>query len=256
MPVRWTLTFNEIVDRHRAGLSVTKLTGGFGRGPHGWFFDRFVVQTPRSRFTLEGGVNNEVKPTNIDLHVKADRFTFQEWSGVLRGLKNIAIEASFDTSLKGSPAKLATNLTFKGNGGDISGAFTLDTTVPGWHGAGAVDVERFNLAHWMSRPDRPSAISGHVTLKLALELGRRLPPVYTFDGRHAMSMDYEGDDVHARHSASADRHRVGAGYGAHVTTFDGSIGLDDPFPFHFKGGDGDRSAERTEDRAGAARRAC
>ena len=241
VPVRWTLTFNEISwIGTEPELSVTKLTGGFGRGPHGWFYDRFVVQTPRSRFTLEGGVNNEVKPTNIDLHVKADRFTFQEWSGVLRGLKNIAIEASFDTSLKGSPAKLATNLTFKGNGGDISGAFTLDTTVPGWHGAGAVDVDRFNLARWMSRPDRPSDISGHVTFNLALELGRRLPRgVYTFDGRHAMYMDYEGDDVHARGQLTATQVLIGIAsaqaYGAHVTTFDGSIGLDDPFPFHFKG---------------------
>ncbi len=241
VPVRWTLTFKQISwIGSEPELSVTNLTGGLGRGPQGWFFDRFAVQTPRSRFTLEGGVNNEVKPTAINLHAKADRFAFQEWSGVIRGLKNIAIDASFDTSLKGSPGKLHTTLQFTGTGGNIRGAFTLDTTVPGWHGAGAVDVDRLNLARWMNRPDRPSDISGHVTFNLALELGRHFPRgVYTFDGRHAMYMDYEADNLHARGQITSTQVLVAKAtaqaYGAHVTTTDGSIGLDDPFPFHFRG---------------------
>src|SRR5439155_1145370 len=118
--------------------------------------------------------------------------------------------------------------------------FTLDATVPGWHGAGAVDVDRLNLARWMNRADRPSDISGHVTFDLALELGRRFPRgVYTFDGRHAMYMDYEADDVHARGQITATAVLVARAnaraYGAQVTTTDGSIGLDEPFPFHFRG---------------------
>ena len=110
---------------------MTNLTGVFGRGPTGWFFERFSVRTPRSAFTLDGGINTEMKPTMIDLHVKADRFAFQEWSGVIRGLRNIAIEAAFETSLKGPPSKLETDLRFAGTGGAITGTFTLDTTVPG-----------------------------------------------------------------------------------------------------------------------------
>jgi len=92
----------------------------------------------------------------------------------------------------------------------------------------------------MNRPDRPSDISGHVTFNLALELGRHFPRgVYTFDGRHAMYMDYEADDVHARGQLTSTQALVAnataRAYGAHVTTTDGSIGLGDPFPFHFQG---------------------
>ena len=72
----------------------------------------------------------------LDLKVRAPRFAFQEWSGVLRGLKNIAVDGSFDTSLKGPVTQLVTNLNLTGTGGSVKGALTLDTSVPGWHGAG------------------------------------------------------------------------------------------------------------------------
>jgi autotransporter translocation and assembly factor TamB len=240
-PVRWQLTFNEISwIGTEPDLTVTKLAGIFGRGPRGWFFEQLYVQTPRSAFTLDGGIHTETRPTIIDLHVKADRFAFQEWSGVLRGLKNIAIEASFETSLKGPGAQLETDVRLTGTGGAIDGTFTLDTTVPGWHGSGAVDVDRLNLARWMNRPDRPSDISGHVTFDLALELGRRFPRgMYAFEGRHAMYMDYEADNIHARGQITATEvlvaHATAQAYGAPVKTTDGSIGIDEPFPFHFRG---------------------
>ena len=59
---------------------------------------------------------------------------------MLTGLKNIAVEASFDTTLKGPLTGLDTRLALAGTGGSVNGQLTLDTKVPGWHGAGAVDV--------------------------------------------------------------------------------------------------------------------
>jgi hypothetical protein len=113
-------------------------------------------------------------------------------------------------------------------GGTIAGHFTLDTTVPGWHGAGAVDVARLNLARWLNRADRPSDITGHVTFNLALELGRRFPRgVYTFDGSHAMYLNYEGDNVHARGQITSSEvlisHANAIAYGTAVTTTDGTV---------------------------------
>ena len=240
-PVRWQLVFERISwIGSEPELTVKRLAGDFGRGPGGWFFNKLFVETPRSAFTVDGRIDTGTKPTSLDLHVRANRFAFQEWSGVLRGLKNIAIDAAFETSLKGPTSNVDTELRLKGSGGDIAGKFTLDTTVPGWHGAGAVDVVRLNLARWMNRPDRPSDITGHVTFDLALELGRHFPRgVYTFDGAHAMYMDYAADDVHARGQITARDALVSTAtaraYGAQVTTTDGSIGIDDPFPFHFAG---------------------
>src|SRR5262245_4797876 len=240
-PVRWSLLFDRVsFIGHAPNLTINTISGTFGHGPTGWFFDTFLVDTPRSRFTLGGRIDRGQHPTLIDLEVAAPRFAFQEWSGVLRGLKDIAIEAKFDTSLKGPVNALETTLQLSGTGGDVKGNLTLDTSVPGWHGAGAVGIERLNLARWMNRTDRPSDITGHVTFDLALELGRHFPRgVYAFEGRHAMYMDYAGDDVHAKGQITSAAVLVAdaraKAYGAQVTLSDGSIGIDAPFPFRFQG---------------------
>ena len=240
-PVRWTLKFGRVSwIGHAPDLSVNPVTGTFGRGPNGWFFDHFSVTSARSAYTLDGTVNTNVKPTMIDLQVRASRFAFQEWSGVIRGLRNIAVESSFETSLKGPVDRLATDLRLSGTGGGIKGQLTLDTSVPGWHGAGAVDVDRLNLARWLNRDDRPSDITGHVTFDLALELGRHFPRgLYQFDGPHAMYMDYAADGVRATGQITAEEvliaEATATAYGAAVSTRESSIGIDAPFPYHFQG---------------------
>ena len=241
VPVRWTLRFDRVSwIGHAPDLSVNPLSGAFGRGPNGWFFEELSVKTARSAFTLDGVVNNATRPTTLDLRVRAPKFAFQEWSGVLRGLTNIAIESDFDTSLKGPVNALETDLRLAGTGGGVHGHLTLDTSVPGWHGTGAVDVERLNLARWLNRQERASDITGHVTFNLALELGRRFPRgMYTFNGPHAMYMGYAADGVRARGQITSTAVLIAeadaTAYGAKVTTRDGSIGIDSPFPFHFQG---------------------
>ena len=240
-PVRWQITFNRIGWVGAAPeLTVTNLTGIFGRGPTGWFFQTMRVATPTSLFSLRGRIDTEEKPTRFDLQVTADRFAFQEWAGVLHGLKNIAVESSFDTSLKGPTTALATTLRLSGTGGSVRGQLTLDTTVPGWRAAGAVDVQRLDLGRWLNRVDRPSDITGHVTFDLALELGRHFPRgEYTFAGPHAMYMNYTADQVHARGRITQREVQVAAAaaiaYGAAVTTGPATIGLDEPYPFRFAG---------------------
>ncbi|HEY1910488.1 MAG TPA: translocation/assembly module TamB domain-containing protein [Vicinamibacterales bacterium] len=240
-PVHWTLTFDRASWVGSAPeLSVNPLTGAFGRGSNGWFFQKFAVHTARSAFTLDGTVNNAVKPTQLDLQVRADRFAFQEWAGVIHGLQRIDVETSFDVSLKGPLSQLATDLRLRGNGGSVTGKLTLDTTVPGWHGRGAVDVARLNLARWISQPDRPSDITGRVTFDLALELGNHFPRgIFSFEGAHAMYMDYAGDQVRARGQLTADAalitHADALAYGARVSMDNSSIGLAEPYPFHFTG---------------------
>ena len=241
VPVRWQLTIDRIDwIGSPPELTMRRLSGIFGRGERGWLFNKLSVETPRSRFTLDGRIDTGRRPALLDLSVHADRFAFQEWSGVLRGLKNIAIEAAFDTRLRGPTAGLVTDLTLRGTGGAIEGRFTLDTTVPGWHGAGAVAVDRLNLASWMNRPDRPSDITGRVTFDLALELGRHFPRgAYTFTGAHAMYLDYAADNVRAHGTITATDVRVdradATAYGAGVTTANSTIGIDEPFPFRFRG---------------------
>ena len=90
-PVHWTLVFDSMSWIGKApDLTVTSFSGKLGRSTEGWFFDGLSVQTPRSAFTFSGQVVIGDHPTTLDLEVHAAPFAFQEWSGVLTGLKNIA----------------------------------------------------------------------------------------------------------------------------------------------------------------------
>jgi autotransporter translocation and assembly factor TamB len=221
-------------------LSVTSLSGGISVGPDGIAFSDLHVETARSDFVLSGRIDRAQAPTVLDLHVNADRFGFQEWAGVVRGLRSIAVDSSFDVRLEGPLAKLATQLTLASDGGDVSGRLVLDTTVPGWRAAGALDVARLDLARWLNRPDRPSDITGNVRFSLDLDLGGRFPRgTYAFAGRHAAYLGYEADDVRARGTITATEVLIASttatAYGANLVLSAGSIGLASPFPFRFQG---------------------
>src|SRR5262245_19498566 len=135
-PVRRRLDFDRLSFVGRApDLTMKRFNGALGNGPAGWFFEKMTIETPRSAYTVSGRVIRGGEPTALDLEVHAGRFAFQEWSGVLRGLTNIAVEASFDTTLKGPLASIGTDIRLAGTGGSVDGHLTLDTTVPGWRGA-------------------------------------------------------------------------------------------------------------------------
>lgn len=240
-PVRWRLDFDHVSWSGSApDLTMNRLAGALGNGPSGWFFEKLSIRTPQSEYTVSGRVLRSAQPTALDLEVHAKRFAFQEWSGVLRGLKNIAVEASFDTTLKGPLSQLGTDIELRGTGGAVKGHLTLDTTVPGWRGAGTLEVQKINLARWLNNEQRPSDITGRVAFDLALELGRHFPRgVYRFDGRHAMYMNYAADDIRANgqitESTVMVQHATARAYGAGATVANGSIGLDSPFPYRFQG---------------------
>jgi hypothetical protein len=222
-------------------LDMNNLTGTIENGPDGWRFADFSVRTPRSSFVMNGAIVRGDEPTRLDLDVRAARFAFQEWGGIVHGLRNIAINAQFGVRLQGPVDRLATTLRFAGDGGSINGTLVLDSTVPGWHGKGDVNVGRLNLARWLNHPDRPSDITGRVVFDLDLDLGGHFPRgAYRFDGPHASFMDYAADNVRAQGVLTKAEVRIssatGLAYGASVAAIAGStIGLDEPFPFHFVG---------------------
>ena len=225
-----------------SNITVERLAGGVSVGPDGWIFNNLTAQTPHSLFTLVGHIDRGRTPTTIDLRVAATRFAFQEWSGVLDGFKDIAIESGFDLSLHGPLAKLSTVLKLQSTGGGIQGSFVLDTTVPGWHGAGAATVDRLNLARWLNRSDRPSDVSGRLAFDVDLDLGQKLPRgSFDFDGSHAAYLGYEADAVQARGTITATDVRiadmVATAYGSNLHIVSGSIGIDDPYPYHLQGSD-------------------
>ena len=223
-----------------ANLTVNRLTGEIARGPAGWSFDDLAVETPRSAFVLEGRTVRGDRLTTLDLRTRAERFSFEEWGVVLSALGNIAIDATFDVHLEGPLTDLATDLALQSNGGAIEGTVVLDTTVPGWHGAGSLRLASLDLAPWLNRVDRPSDISGEVRFDLALEFGRGFPlGSYAFEGPHAAFLQYEADNVRARGTITPSEVRIAqataTAYAARVRVANGSIGIGAPYPLHVVG---------------------
>ena len=91
-------------------------------------------QLHKSAYNLFHGHIYDSSPTRFISKVHADRFAFQELSGVINGLKNIAIESSLNTLAEGILHALGATLRFASNGGGIAGRMTFDTSIPGWHG--------------------------------------------------------------------------------------------------------------------------
>ncbi|MGE3507998.1 MAG: translocation/assembly module TamB domain-containing protein [Vicinamibacterales bacterium] len=224
---------------HAPELKMLQLAGSIGTDDRGWAFDRLQVETPASRFTVTGTTRRQ--PTSsLALTVSADRFSFQEWGGVLTGLRNIAVESTFSASLDGPLNRLATTLDLKSTGGAVRGRFVLDSTVPGWHGAGVAEVTRLDVSRWFNRPDRPSDITGRLDFDLDLGLGRRFPRgSYTFTGPHAAYVGYAADSVRARGTLTATEALISqatmTAYGADVRVASGAIGIDAPYHYRFDG---------------------
>ena len=243
-PVAWKASFDSASFTGKApDLRIGQLSGSISDNADGWLFDHLLVETPRSRFVLDGRVDRRTPPIRVPLAVDAERFAFQEWAGILNGLKNIAIESQFNVRLDGPLAALKTDLTLRSNGGNVKGTFVLDTTARGWQAAGAVDVERLNLADWLNRADRPSNITGHVTFGLTdvgLRAGGHFPiGTYAFDGAHAGYLEYAADDLKAHGTLTATEAQIASAtataYGANVSVSRGSIGIDNPNAFTFVG---------------------
>ena len=199
-PVAWTLNFTDASWKGDAeNLTVNKLAGVIASGPGGLSFTDLKVQTPGTTFTLDGRIIRDVKPSVVDLRVIADRFAFQEWTGVIRELRNIVVDAAFDVSLKGPLAQLATGITLHSNGGGVHGALVLDTTVPGMarhrrsrrrtlQPVALVQPAGSSVGHLGTRGLRSDAVRPQVPSRL-----------YAFDGGHTAFLEYEATTERARH---------------------------------------------------------
>ncbi|MGE5242770.1 MAG: translocation/assembly module TamB domain-containing protein [Betaproteobacteria bacterium] len=220
--------------------TIRHMSGGISNTPQALTFNRYSIETAAGDFTLDGRIDRTTKPSTLDLTVHATRFDFTQWGDVIHGLSAIGVVADLDATLRGPAGRLDTTLNLRSTGGSVRGRVVLDTTVPGWHGQGTLDVAGLDLARWLKNPEKPSDITGTVTFNLALELGRHFPRgTYVFAGARASFMGYGATNVRARGTITQTEALVSQAtaraYGADVTITDGAIGIDAPFPYRFAG---------------------
>jgi hypothetical protein len=221
-------------------FSVTALSGGVARDGDETTLTDWSIATAASRVSLAGTVVRAEPRSRMALHVAADPFSFQEYAAILPGLRRIDIVGAFDVTLSGTGNALDADLTLRSNGGNARGRVRLDTTVPGWHGAGEFTVDRIDLSRWLSRPDRPSDATGRVVFDLDLNFGRGLPVgPFTFDGGRLAFLDYAATSARVRGRMASEAvvlDRVTARvYGAEVTLTEGHIQLASPYGYRFVG---------------------
>lgn len=240
-PVDWTLAIGHASWKgHAPEFSVGELSGTLSNGRSGWRFSQFVVNTAKSRVQVDGILDRTGTPSVLRLTAHADRFAFQEWAQILPSISRIAVSGAFDAKLDGPMAALNTTIDLTSDGGDARGNVTLNTTVPGWRFAGDMNVNRLDLARWLSRPDDASDISGQVRFDLGIRSGAHFPyGTYDFDGTHAQFMGYAGDDIRARGNITDTEVRIAeataTAYGANVRLAPSTIGVNAPYPFTFVG---------------------
>ncbi len=221
-------------------LAMDSLVGAIAGTPGTVSFDQLRVRSAQSAFVVDGRVARGDRPVMLDLHVAADRFVFQEWAGTLPALARFPIDSRFDARLTGPLATLAVDLDFHSNGGDARGPLVLDTTVPGWHATGTLNLTHLNLAPWFNNAARRADISGRATFDLALEFGRGVPRgTYAFNGSHAGFMGYGADRVHVRGDITSREWRIdeatALAYGSEVSLSAGTIAFEHPYAFQFQG---------------------
>ncbi|MEQ1911168.1 MAG: hypothetical protein ABMA15_20280, partial [Vicinamibacterales bacterium] len=221
-------------------LNLQSMQGEIANSAAGWSLKSLRVVTEKSELNVDGGVDRSSGQSRLEFNILAARFDFQEWAGVLTGLSSIGVSSAFDLRMSGPPSALQTSVNLRSTGGDVKSDMVLDTTAPGWHSTGTATVQRLNLARWLSRPDRPSDISGNVEFNLDLFTPRRFPRgSFAFNGSHAAYLEYEADDVVARGNVTDTDVRIDAAtataYGSNVRLNASTIELDDPYVFRFRG---------------------
>ena len=176
-PVKWTLVFDHASwIGHAPDLTVTSLSGSFGRSADGWFFDSSPSRrrAPRSRSAERS--SSAIARRSSTSRCRPHRLRSRNGPGVLTGLKNIAVEADFDTTLKGPLTALDTRIGARRN--RRLGQRPADAQ---HQGAGLARHRRGGRAEHQPRAvaesaDRPSDITGHVVFDLDLDLGQTISP--------------------------------------------------------------------------------
>ncbi len=224
-------------------LAMDSLAGAIAGTPGTLSFDQLRVRSAQSAFAVDGRVargGRPATPVTLDLHVAAERFVFQEWARTLPALARFPIDSRFDAQLRGPLATLAVDLDFHSNAGDARGPLVLDTTIPGWHAAGTLNLTHLNLAPWFNNAARRADISGRATFDLALELGHGVPRgTYAFNGSHAAFMGYSADRVRVRGRITSREWLIDEGtalaYRSKVSLSAGTIAIQHPYAFQFQG---------------------
>ncbi|MDQ3487075.1 MAG: hypothetical protein M3468_04985 [Acidobacteriota bacterium] len=219
-------------------LMVDGFSGTVAFMPTGWAVSNGVFRSQRSdiRFSTRAGVSAGKRTYQVA--VQRSQVNFPELAPIAPGLRTIDVPATLSLTMTGPEDRLDTVATIESVAGNLTTRVTLDSTVPGWGGAGGADLRDFDVSRWLPTAS-VSRITGHAEFDLLLGLGRHFPRgAFTFSGPHVVYVGYEARDVRARGRLTEDRaeleHATAAAYGAPMNAR-GWIAIAAPYQFHLRG---------------------
>ena len=222
----------------RPDLLIRHFTGTVTIGGQGWSVDKGALGTARSTVTFTARTAVDSGQRTYDVRVAPSTVDFPELSAVLPGVRTIDDAGSLQLTMSGPENRLATDAAIGAPSGDIRLSAILDSTVPGWKGAGTATFSGVDVSRWLPTTS-VSRITGRVDFDLLLGLGRHFPRgTFNFSGPHAMFVGYEASPLAARGRLTADRAELaaitGTAYGSPVNAR-GWIAIAAPYDFHLIG---------------------
>ncbi len=204
----------------------------------GWMIDGGALQSADSTIRFNSRIKTVTGRRHYDVTVSPSEVNFPEIARLFPGVRSIDVPASVTLRMIGPDNRLVTSAQLRSPAGAISTSVTLDSTVPGWSGAGTADVTDFDVSRWLPT-DSMSAISGHAKFSLLLGLGRHFPRgEFSFAGPRAVYLGYEATDVRAAGRLVPDRAEIaqssGTAYGSRFTAR-GWIAIAAPYGFQLAG---------------------
>lgn len=204
----------------------------------GWAVDNGSLRSAASNISFSSRIGTSGGTRNYDVAVARSDVDFPELARVFPGLRSIDVPAKVTLRMAGPEDRLATSVQLESGAGSVAATLTLDSTVPGWSGTGAVDVTNVDISRWLPT-DSTSDITGRAEFDLLLGLGRHFPRgSFRFAGPRARYLGYEATEVRARGRLVPGRAEIAQATGrAYKSAFSagGSIDIDAPYNFRLSG---------------------
>ncbi|MEP7304641.1 MAG: translocation/assembly module TamB domain-containing protein [Acidobacteriota bacterium] len=158
---------------------------------------KLMLRSADSDVAVDGGIQR-TPTTVLELTIASEKLSLAEIAPLVRAVRDIPLEPSFQVKLSGPTSHLAIDMNVRSMAGVVSGALVADLAQPNQSVTGDVVLRNLDLAPILRNPDGKSDITGKASVKVH---GAPLSDTDTLrwqvglDAPHAAALGYVAEDV-------------------------------------------------------------